>query len=728
MTLRSRRSLLALAIAASLGVAGCSNDDGGGGEDTAPATDAASVPGTDGAPATSLSLLGVVPAPGLTEELAQAQQAAWTLAVDDVNAAGGVLGGMFEVLTAREDEASSPGELPPAAAGADGVLGPVSSDAAVALLPTLESDGLVACSASATSPTLAAQDPAGVLFRTSLPDQYTVNEVAKVLVARRDEAGVDAPYAVQVVARDDSYGTSVAQGLTAALEAQGIDAAITTYPATSVILSEPAAEVAASGAQAVVAVSLEEAPILIRDLIRAGVGADTIVGLDGAFTPRLVEQIGVDPAELDGLSVVANTGGFDFLKRMVDSGATQVLYGPQMYDCAISIALAAEAAGSSDPAEWAPLMAAVTAGGVTCSTFADCLGKLAAGEDIDYDGPSGRIAFDGAGGVSSARWTLAELQGGEFEAVENLEVDLADAAGLAALESAVFTAALQADLTTLGFYDGPIDGIYDDEVMAAVAALQTSLGLPATGIYDEATDAALAEAMGTRTSALRTATTELQLALTTLGFYSGPIDGRYTQATIDAVKALQAEVGAPTTGVIDVATLVAVYERGLAVGSESVPSTTVPPTAPGTTAPPAPTTTAAPVPGDPITTVLASNAQFSTFAELVQLAGLSNLLAAPGQLSVFAPTNDAFALLPPDTLDALRSDPEALGDLVRAHIGAGAYSSGSLPSQIPSLQAGTLTVTNDGGTIRVNGAAVVVADLAASNGFVHGIDQVLVTS
>jgi uncharacterized surface protein with fasciclin (FAS1) repeats len=234
--------------------------------------------------------------------------------------------------------------------------------------------------------------------------------------------------------------------------------------------------------------------------------------------------------------------------------------------------------------------------------------------------------------------------------------------------------------------------------------------------------------MGTRTSALRTATTELQLALTELGFYSGPIDGRYTQATIDAVKALQAEVGAPTTGVIDVATLVAVYERGLTIGSESTPSTTVPPTSPPTTAAPSPSTTAAPVPGDPITTVLANDAQFSTFAELVGLAGLSDLLAAPGLLTVFAPTNDAFALLPPDTLDALRADPEALGDLLRAHIGAGSYPASSLPSQIPSLQGGVLTVTNDAGTVRVNGAAIVVADRAASNGFVQGIDQVLLTT
>jgi branched-chain amino acid transport system substrate-binding protein len=727
MTLPTRRHLLALAIATSVVVAGCSNDDDGGGDDTTPATGEVSVPATDGSTATAFTLVGVVPAPGLTEELAQAQQAAWALAVEDVNAAGGVLGGALEVLTAREDEAPSAGELPPAAADADGVLGPVSSDAAVALLPALGTDGLVACSASATSPTLAAQEPAGVLFRTSLPDQYTVNEVSKVLVARRDEAGAEAPFAVQIVARDDAYGTSVAQGLAAALQAQEIDAAITTYPASSVILTEAAAEVAASGAQAVVAVSLEEAPVLIRDLIRAGVAADTIIGLDGALTPRLAEQVGVDPTELDGLSVVANTGGFDFLKRMVDSGATQVLYGPQMYDCTISIALAAQAAGSVDPAEWAPQLASVTAGGVTCSTFADCLGKLDAGEDIDYDGPSGRIAFDASGGVSSARWTLATLQDGQFEAVENLEVDLADAAGLAALESAVFTAALQADLTTLGFYSGPIDGIYDEDVEAAVAALQTSLGLPPTGIYDEATDAALSEAMGSRTSALRTATTELQIALTQLGFYSGPIDGRYTQATIDAVMALQTEVGAPATGVIDVATLVAVYERGLAVGSET-PSTTVPPTSPPTTDAPAPTTTTAPVPGDPISTVITNDAQFSTFAELVQLAGLSELLAAPGQLTVFAPTNDAFALLPPETLDALRADPEALGDLLRAHIGAGAYSSGALPAQLPSLQAGVLTITNDGGTIRVNGAAIVVADLAASNGFVHGIDQVLVTS
>ena len=87
-----------------------------------------------------------------------------------------------------------------------------------------------------------------------------------------------------------------------------------------------------------------------------------------------------------------------------------------------------------------------------------------------------------------------------------------------------------------------------------------------------------------------TSVAQLQQALTDLGFYSGPIDGRYSAATIEAVRAFQRDLGVPETGVIDVATLQAIYARGISSGVASVPTTTAPP---ATTAPPPDTTRSA---------------------------------------------------------------------------------------------------------------------------------------
>ena len=109
-----------------------------------------------------------------------------------------------------------------------------------------------------------------------------------------------------------------------------------------------------------------------------------------------------------------------------------------------------------------------------------------------------------------------------------------------------------------------------------------ALGVPQTGVWDEATDAAAQAKYGTASLAISEATKSLQQALKELGFYNGPIDGRYSAATADAVRALQASLGVPQTGIVDAATMQAIYARGVA----SVPTTTAPPETTTTTTQP----------------------------------------------------------------------------------------------------------------------------------------------
>ena len=220
---------------------------------------------------------------------------------------------------------------------------------------------------------------------------------------------------------------------------------------------------------------------------------------------------------------------------------------------------------------------------------------LSAGEDIDYDGTTGNIEFDGSGDISSARITTSMVLDGQLQPTASQDLDLVARRQQEIFASAVFVTQLQQALKALGYYEGDITGVYDEATTAAVAALQRDLGLPDTGQYDEATDTALRERLGVRIEAFGTSVAQLQQALTDLGFYSGPIDGRYSAATIEAVRAFQRELGVPDTGVIDVATLQAIYARGISSGVASVPTTTAPPATtppPQTTEPPR--TTAAP--------------------------------------------------------------------------------------------------------------------------------------
>jgi peptidoglycan hydrolase-like protein with peptidoglycan-binding domain len=160
-----------------------------------------------------------------------------------------------------------------------------------------------------------------------------------------------------------------------------------------------------------------------------------------------------------------------------------------------------------------------------------------------------------------------------------------------------YTAALQTDLQTAGYYKGPIDGIYGPQTVAAVEQLQTDSGLPVTGLVDQATALALDKKLGT--VGLQTAALQGVLKLT--GDFTGPIDGKWTPELTDALKQFQTASGLEPTGAVDAATLAAL-EQALAeiASTAATTTTTLPPSettgAGATTASPesteAPTTTA----------------------------------------------------------------------------------------------------------------------------------------
>jgi peptidoglycan hydrolase-like protein with peptidoglycan-binding domain len=417
-----------------------------------------------------------------------------------------------------------------------------------------------------------------------------------------------------VVGRDDVYGSELTAGIAAELTARGATTSTLSYPSRRVQFPEESAEVASAAPDRVVLVSYEEGPRLVADLVGAGYPADHIVGLDGMLLPTIAEQaFPSDPGRADGLTVIGTTGDRALVNRLRQTQASQdqIAYGPQMYDCVITVALAAAAAGTTETASIAAQIGLVTSGGRSCSTYAHCIELLGAGEDIDYDGTTGHLGIDDVGDVSTARVTTGRVIEGQLQPVARQDIDLEAQRQDAVFASAVMVAQLQQALKVLGFYEGEVTGIYDDATTAAVAALQRDLGLPDTGQYDAATDAALRERLGNRLTTIGTGIMELQQALTERGYYHGPIDGRMSDATVAAIKAFQTDLGVPPTGIIDVATLQAIYARGVASGELLVPpppETTLPPPTtkpPATTKPPtptaAPTTEPKPEPTKPTT-------------------------------------------------------------------------------------------------------------------------------
>jgi uncharacterized surface protein with fasciclin (FAS1) repeats len=120
---------------------------------------------------------------------------------------------------------------------------------------------------------------------------------------------------------------------------------------------------------------------------------------------------------------------------------------------------------------------------------------------------------------------------------------------------------------------------------------------------------------------------------------------------------------------------------------------------------------------------------FSTLQSLVTQAGLVDTLVAAKDITVFAPTNDAFAKVPKATLNSLLANPSLLTRVLTYHVVPQRIQSRDIPmgeTDVTSLSGDHLTVVNNGMSVRVNSSTVIKADIMASNGIIHVIDSVLI--
>ena len=125
--------------------------------------------------------------------------------------------------------------------------------------------------------------------------------------------------------------------------------------------------------------------------------------------------------------------------------------------------------------------------------------------------------------------------------------------------------------------------------------------------------------------------------------------------------------------------------------------------------------------------VAAKTPQLSTLLSLVKKAGLVDALSGTTALTVFAPTNAAFAKVPKATLNALAKNPAQLKRVLLYHVVAGKVTAAKAMQlrSAKTLAGPTVRLRVTGATVRVNTARVIRADVKASNGVVHVIDRVL---
>ncbi len=126
-----------------------------------------------------------------------------------------------------------------------------------------------------------------------------------------------------------------------------------------------------------------------------------------------------------------------------------------------------------------------------------------------------------------------------------------------------------------------------------------------------------------------------------------------------------------------------------------------------------------------IVEIAIANPDFSTLVTAVVEAGLAAALQEPGPFTVFAPTDAAFAALPPGVLDDLLANPDQLAQVLLYHVVPGRVRSTDLvDGPIVTLQGAAATVSLVDG-VSIDGASVIAADIEASNGIIHVIDEVI---
>lgn len=131
-----------------------------------------------------------------------------------------------------------------------------------------------------------------------------------------------------------------------------------------------------------------------------------------------------------------------------------------------------------------------------------------------------------------------------------------------------------------------------------------------------------------------------------------------------------------------------------------------------------------------IVDVATASGSFSTLIGLLTELGMVEDLRGYGRFTVFAPTDAAFEAIPDDVLQALASDRELLAQVLAYHVVAERepyYVDDFSGSQsLRTLERSEITVSRRGRSLSVNGVDVIEANIEASNGVIHVIDQVLI--
>jgi branched-chain amino acid transport system substrate-binding protein len=355
------------------------------------------------------------------------------LAVNEINAAGGVNGQPIELV--QGDSATSPQQAVEEARrlieleGVSAIVGPAGSGET---LPVAESvtgpAGVLEITMSATSPALTIANDNDFLFRT------TISDAAQGIVMA-DLAGEQGFESACVLYVNNAYGQGLNEAFASQFTADGgtITAQVPHEQEQASYASEIASCTEADPDVLIAAAYPESGRVFLRELAESG-DAPAVIFSDGLKSPDMFADLGWETFEGNygtaaGLFESDATAVFDQAWEDAYGEIPAVPYLREINDAIFLIALAAEQADSTDPTAIRDALREVAnAPGTTVGPGQEgwqaAVETIAAGEDINYEGAAGSVDLDENGDVSKGAILIWQIQGEAIEDTDERGVDL----------------------------------------------------------------------------------------------------------------------------------------------------------------------------------------------------------------------------------------------------------------------------------------------------------------
>ena len=329
------------------------------------------------------------------QALGASMSAAIAMAVQEINAAGGVNGHPVMVFPADEgaDQETAAKALDELLTKdrVDAIIGPASSKVALALMDKIVDERVVTCSPTATATALSNYPNDGYFVRTIGSDTLEAKVLGEVIAetGRRSTA---------IITSDDEYGREMAKQLATTLQGEDTTVTSTTsYDATATDFSDVVGTALRDEPASVAVIGLPDpGGKIIAALEAAGTSPKSIFVTDGMRQTTLFEA--VQPGKPDSVDGIQGISPATFPQAAWFADAfsafaptAQNLYAAYAYDCTNLIALAAQIAATDDPTMFVAELIPTSRNGVSCQNFMDCAAVVADGRSIDLNGASGRI-------------------------------------------------------------------------------------------------------------------------------------------------------------------------------------------------------------------------------------------------------------------------------------------------------------------------------------------------